>query len=834
MKILNKSIITLVFIALNIFSNAQCFEIESILVDACGSPEQDNEMVRFKVGSTDLCSSDLTVTWPNGTNGWLGLIQNATTAQITADLNATILGCGQLIEPSSCVLPANSTVIIVTSTLLDVSANSFESLNETVYIIYQNSGNGQGHFSNHGASASRTLTMTFSAPVGCTDQVTYDRNDLIDQSGASSGEDGATVNFNPAGTPTYINNGCQAPFEPFEIDLTAAEVISGTQNICPGDVIQVGVTITGPYTQLTWTGLNGNFDNPNAENTNYNSVLTDNVNFNITVEVETTCGDILTESIPFTINDSPDVDPAGPFSTSSGTQTMTSDETGGTWNSDCGACINSTTGIFDPSVSGEGTFQICYTGVCGQDCISVIVSDACIAVPVVSEVTCFEGSDGAINISNTSGTVGNIVYTITDSNGDLVNTNDDTSISQANNLTAGNYDYTITDDNGCVFSSSVVVDQGLEMTGDLTVVNVDCFGEATGEIDIANIVNNQGNYNYEWTINGVEMVSELDSLIDDLQASSYELTVTDAAGCEKVYVGVVGQSQEIILTPFVKDSAICRINNLDEGYGQVYATGSGGSNGNGGGANFEFNWLDLTTGEAHNGSTWGGRTPGMYSITLENDLGCIVKDTIMLDSLSPIALFTAMSDQFTTDYVGTAPVEVTFENLSENYGFANHPTYGDNEFIDTLITWTFGVEGDFYQTEDPSDIIKLFTSEGLYTVCLNVKENLNGCEDSMCIDIQIYDQPSLTIPNVFTPDGDGINDNFFFPNSAIVEFDCSVFDRWGKQVFTFDNINTGWDGFNESNGKACTDGVYFYMYEGVSSNGTEYKGQGNINLIRKQ
>jgi hypothetical protein len=75
-----------------------CFEIESILVDACvpgggcnnaSSPacncEGKNEMVRFKVGPNPLNVSNLTVSWPN--NSWLGICQNGTTAAHTASLN---------------------------------------------------------------------------------------------------------------------------------------------------------------------------------------------------------------------------------------------------------------------------------------------------------------------------------------------------------------------------------------------------------------------------------------------------------------------------------------------------------------------------------------------------------------------------------------------------------------------------------------------------------------------------------------------------------------------------------------------------------------------------
>ena len=88
------------------YSFSQCFQIESILVDACdsGSSSADegfNEMFRIKIGATALNTSNLNVNWPSNT--WQGLIQNATTNTKVAQLNADIFaagGCGTILEPN--------------------------------------------------------------------------------------------------------------------------------------------------------------------------------------------------------------------------------------------------------------------------------------------------------------------------------------------------------------------------------------------------------------------------------------------------------------------------------------------------------------------------------------------------------------------------------------------------------------------------------------------------------------------------------------------------------------------------------------------------------------
>ena len=151
------------------------------------------------------------------------------------------------------------------------------------------------------------------------------------------------------------------------------------------------------------------------------------------------------------------------------------------------------------------------------------------------------------------------------------------------------------------------------------------------------------------------------------------------------------------------------------------------------------------------------------------------------------------------------------------------------------MTWTFNLANDPYQTEEITPLTRIYDVEGAYTICLVVTENMNGCTDTACVDIQVYDVPSLVAPNVFTPNGDGENDKFFFPNHVITEFECTVFDRWGAEVYRFTSIEDAWDGTKFNNGSSeCSDGVYFYNYTGESSNGTKYKGQGDLHLFRNK
>jgi len=169
-----KRFLLLITLVSSTYIKSQCFQIQSILVDACaGSQEGQNEMVIFQVGSTPLISSNMTVTWPpTSGNPWLGLCQNAGTAADVATVNATIAGCGYLREPLAGVLPANAKVLLVTSTAWSPLAQSFVNLTDTLYILFQCAGNTSGHFANYSTpSGLRPLNISFSLPVGCSDAV---------------------------------------------------------------------------------------------------------------------------------------------------------------------------------------------------------------------------------------------------------------------------------------------------------------------------------------------------------------------------------------------------------------------------------------------------------------------------------------------------------------------------------------------------------------------------------------------------------------------------------------------------------------------------------------
>jgi len=111
-------------------------------------------------------------------------------------------------------------------------------------------------------------------------------------------------------------------------------------------------------------------------------------------------------------------------------------------------------------------------------------------------------------------------------------------------------------------------------------------------------------------------------------------------------------------------------------------------------------------------------------------------------------------------------------------------------------------------------------------------ENINGCKTTANILVNVEKPRDVFIPNVFSPDNDGKNDEFKILDSAtqqIVSF--RIFDRWGQLVFETDEITTGWNGVFK--GKRSPAGVYVYMIEAICPiDGSTFLKKGDVTILR--
>jgi gliding motility-associated-like protein len=106
----------------------------------------------------------------------------------------------------------------------------------------------------------------------------------------------------------------------------------------------------------------------------------------------------------------------------------------------------------------------------------------------------------------------------------------------------------------------------------------------------------------------------------------------------------------------------------------------------------------------------------------------------------------------------------------------------------------------------------------------NSIDNTNNNEPEAGID-------KLMIPNSFTPNGDGINDQFLVKAMwSVQEFEIIIYERSGNVVFKTNDIGMGWDGTHL--GKEIHSGVYVYLVTYKDSIGNKQKTKGTLNLIR--
>jgi gliding motility-associated-like protein len=119
------------------------------------------------------------------------------------------------------------------------------------------------------------------------------------------------------------------------------------------------------------------------------------------------------------------------------------------------------------------------------------------------------------------------------------------------------------------------------------------------------------------------------------------------------------------------------------------------------------------------------------------------------------------------------------------------------------------------------------TEPTMYTV---VGENSGCFSESASFLISPTATCSIDVPNVFTPNGDNINDTFQLLNQAgIANFECVILNRWGNVIRTFNTSDFAWDGKDENNTRV-TNGVYFYTITATTDGGNTIEKQGFVEL----
>lgn len=202
--------------------------------------------------------------------------------------------------------------------------------------------------------------------------------------------------------------------------------------------------------------------------------------------------------------------------------------------------------------------------------------------------------------------------------------------------------------------------------------------------------------------------------------------------------------------------------------------------------------------------------PGTYNITLiaTNATGCA--DT----AYSTLQIFPAPVSSFTAT-VNTSinlydPNYFTLQNLSTNA---------------ISYLWDFG-NGDTSWFFEP---YYTYPTYGNYPITLIVENNY-GCKDTSVQYVEIKLPELLHIPNAFTPNHDGKNDNWFVKGENITDLTVTIFNRWGQPIYKADNPYFEWDGTYA--GKNVEGGVYVYQLKAHGLHGKSFEKTGTLTLVR--
>lgn len=354
-----------------------------------------------------------------------------------------------------------------------------------------------------------------------------------------------------------------------------------------------------------------------------------------------------------------------------------------------------------------------------------------------------------------------------------------------------------TDSNGCLDSISKNIHVSLPFANldyVATGANLNTNNSATCPPvfeDYDNQSTSFGTMSYSWNFGDGNSSTLFEPQNTYVFAGTYSLfmQVTDQYGCidDTTFIDYLTIGGPSVTTSIIPTSELC-----DNAF--VFDTLSTNNV-----VNYEWDFGDGTSIENQSNVEHNYPNAGTYytSLIIYDSVGCKViypLDTIILNN------------QITAHVVPSSlEVETNSEVIFDDQSIFNVPG----------VSWTWNF-GDFNGVNliNSNDVSTSYSYQYpyTYTVILTVQD-VNGCIDSDTILIHV--KGSVHVPNVFTVNGDDINDILTFPFDIFKSYDVLILNRWGVTVYDRTN-ETGtyiWDGTHQGK-EECPDGVYYYIIKG--------------------
>ena len=348
-------------------------------------------------------------------------------------------------------------------------------------------------------------------------------------------------------------------------------------------------------------------------------------------------------------------------------------------------------------------------------------------------------------------------------------------------LNSGYVSFTTTNAYGCIIVDSLYIPLPTALTSTASVTSsfngygVSCNGGSNGAASVT-ASGGVGPYTYSWTGGSTA------STASGLSAGSYTVMVTDANGCMSQSVVLINEPPAISYSLIITDATCYQ---FSDGRIEVNATGGAGG--------LSIQWSNGVT-----GAVIDNLLAGAYAFSITDQNGCSFVDSIEINEPEPLEIIT---DTLTVTCVNT------------NDGQINIMAYGSNG------TFTY------YLNDAVFSGIEDGLSSGLYRVKV---EDILGCDTAFTIAMDPLYEPCVSIPNWFSPDGNGENDTWRIRGIEYESLEVRVFTINGIEVYHSNSANyQTWDGTH--NGQQLPTGDYYYI---IQSNGNFETYSGYVTILR--
>jgi gliding motility-associated-like protein len=338
-----------------------------------------------------------------------------------------------------------------------------------------------------------------------------------------------------------------------------------------------------------------------------------------------------------------------------------------------------------------------------------------------TNVSCFDGNNGSINLTVSGGTPG-YSYTWTGPSCPCPNSPNLT------NLTAGTYNVTVTDANNCTATTSINITQPSQaLNVSETHTNVSCFGGNNGSISLT-VSGGTPGYSYTWT--GPSCPCPNSPNLTNISGGFYNVTVTDANSCSATLTVIVSEPSEIVITP-----TITNVNCYGQCNGSISVSVSGGF------LPYSYSWSGPSCPCTGNNIT--NLCAGTYNLTVTDGNGCT--KIASYDLTQPNELVADITSQTNMqcggNCVGSATVTATGGTPGYTYLWSNGQT---------VPTATGLCAGWVYVTvTDANNCIAKDSTEILAPPAINaqITDSLMSCGSF----------PTVVAGTTFLPDGTGVS-----------------------------------------------------------------------------